>query len=243
MGITGTDVAKEAADMIVTDDNYATIVSAVEEGRIIYENMKASIKYLLGSNIGEIISLLGGALLGWPFILLPIQILYIYLITDGLPALSLALNNKHRNIMNYSPRRESELFNKYDYRWFMEVSVLTGVSTLVAFWIGWKYGDLDLGRTLAFVVIALAQQYIFLDIAAGAHTIISRTFLHNRWIIIPVSFMIFQILLAHTDWFQKIFHIVTPHWIPLLGAIAICTSMVITAELRKRFAKHYFYES
>ncbi len=132
MGITGTDVAKEAADMVITDDNYATIVSAVEEGRIIYDNMKASIKYLIGSNIGEILSILGGALLGWPFILLPIQILYINLITDGLPALALALNARHRNIMTRSPRTEKNLFTTHDVRWLTEVSGLTALSTLAA---------------------------------------------------------------------------------------------------------------
>lgn len=242
MGITGTDVAKEAADMIITDDNYATIVSAVEEGRIIYENMKSSIKYLLGSNIGEILSLLGGVLMGWPFILLPIQILYINLITDGLPALSLALNSKHHNIMSHSPRRENELFSKYDYRWFSEVSFLTGLATLSAFWIGWRQGNLELARTLAFVVIALAQQYIFLDIANGSRSIISWSFFKNRWILIPVSFMVFQVILAHTQWFRNIFHIVPPHWIPISLAFGICSVMVITAEFRKRLAKRYFYD-
>lgn len=241
MGITGTDVAKEAADMIITDDNYATIVLAIEEGRIIYENMKAAIKYLLGSNVGEVIAVLGGALLGWPFILLPIQILYINLITDGLPALSLALNNKHHNIMSYSPRRENELFTVFDYRWLAEVSLLTGLSTILAFWVGWRVENVDLARTLAFVVIALAQQYIFLDIANGAHSIFSKSFLKHPWIAIPVAFMILQVFLAHTVWFRQIFHIVNPHWGSIIVAFGICSIMIVTAELRKRYAKHLFY--
>ncbi|OGG29575.1 hypothetical protein A3A63_03135 [Candidatus Gottesmanbacteria bacterium RIFCSPLOWO2_01_FULL_46_9] len=243
MGITGTDVAKEAADMVVTDDNYATIVAAVEEGRIIYDNMKASIKYLIGSNIGEVLSLVVGAFLGWPFILLPIQILYINLITDGLPALALALNHHHHNIMKRSPRTETTLFTKYDFRWFAEVSSLTAIATLIAFFIGWRQGNVDLARTLAFIIIALAQQYIFLDIAAGEHTFLSRRVLKNRWVIIPAFFMLLQAALAHIPWFQRIFHMANPYVMPIVTAVAVCSIMLVVSEFRKRFVRHWYYHN
>jgi Ca2+-transporting ATPase len=243
MGITGTDVAKEAAEMVITDDNYATIVTAVEEGRIIYDNMKASIKYLIGSNIGEILSLLVGAMLGWPYILLPIQILYINLITDGLPALALALNTKHHNIMRKTPRTETELFNKYDYRWFIEVSSLTTIATLLAFSIGWMRGDLALARTLAFVVIALAQQYIFFDTMAGEHTMFSKHIFKNKWVIIPVGVILLQVLIAHTILFQSVFKITSPHWQPIGISIGICSVMIVIAEIRKKYFHRFFYSS
>ncbi len=241
MGITGTDVAKEAADMIITDDNYATIVSAVEEGRIIYENMKASIKYLIGSNIGEVLSLLVGTLLGWPFILLPIQILYINLITDGLPALALALNNKHHNIMKRSPRTETELFTKFDIRWLAEVSILTALSTLIAFGIGWAQGDLPLARTLAFVIIALAQQLIFLDIIGGDRSIFTRHVLGNKWILVPILTVGLQLVFIYMNWFEKIFEAVPASFPALFASIAVCAGMTLVSEIRKKFYSHLFY--
>lgn len=242
MGITGTDVAKETADMIITDDNYATIVHAIEEGRIIYENMKASIKYLIGSNIGEILSLLIGALLGWPFILLPIQILYINLVTDGIPALALALNHKHHNIMKKSPRTETQLFTKFDIRWLAEVSSLTAIATLTAFWIGWQQNNLDLARTLAFIVIALAQQLIFLDILGGDRSILSHYVLKNKWSLVPLATISLQFLLLRFSWFQHIFSAVWPHWVPLLTSMVICGGMILVSELRKLLIGHLFYE-
>ncbi len=241
MGITGTDVAKEAADMIITDDNYATIVSAVEEGRIIYENMKSSIKYLIGSNIGEVLSLLIGAILGWPFILLPIQILYVNLVTDGLPALALALNNKHHNIMKRSPRTETELFTKFDIRWLAEVSILTAVSTLIAFSIGWKDGDLNLARTLAFVIIALAQQIIFLDIIGGDRSIFTRHVLGNKWILIPLATVGLQLIFIYMSWFEKIFEAVPAPFPVLALSMLVCAGMILISELRKKFYPHLFY--
>lgn len=242
MGITGTDVAKEAAEMIITDDNYATIVSAVEEGRIIYENMKASIKYLIGGNLGEILALLIGAILGWPYILLPMQILYINLVTDGLPALALALNNKHHNIMKRLPRTEMQLFTAFDYRWLAEVSILTTFSTLVAFWIGYRTGDLVLARTLAFIVIALAQQLIFLDIIGGDRSLFTNYVLKNKWSLVPLSTIVLQLVLLQTTWFQNIFSAIWPHWMPLVTSMGICAFMILISELRKLFAKHLFYE-
>lgn len=237
MGITGTDVAKEAADMVITDDNYATIVSAVEEGRIIYKNMKSSIKYLLGGNIGEILAVVGGSLLGWPFILLPIQILYINLITDGLPALALSLNSKHTNIMHGTPNSGTQLFASHDIRWLAEVSILTAASTLAAFAIGLQWGNITLARTLAFAVLALAQQYIFLDIAAAEQSIFARHVWHNRWVIIPMGLTVAQIFIAHTPIFIHVFQVTRPHTIPLLLSVGLCSIMVIVSEARKRFLR------
>ncbi|HUD19060.1 MAG TPA: cation-translocating P-type ATPase [Patescibacteria group bacterium] len=241
MGITGTDVAKEAADMVITDDNYATIVSAVEEGRIIYDNMKASIKYLIGSNIGEILSILGGALLGWPFILLPIQILYINLITDGLPALALALNARHRNIMARAPRTEKNLFTTHDIRWLTEVSSLTALSTLAAFAVGYYLQNVALGRTLAFVILALAQQYIFLDIMAQDRSMFTKHVFTNIWVIIPLAVTALQLFLIHTSFFKAMFQLTKPHQIPLLIAVLLCSIMIVISEARKRFFRHWFY--
>ena len=241
MGITGTDVAKEAAEMIITDDNFATIVAAVEEGRIIYDNMKASIKYLIGSNIGELLSLLVGCMLGWPYILLPIQILYINLITDGLPALALALNTKHHNIMHRTPRTEMELFTTYDFRWFAEVSTLTATATLLAFSIGWLMGNIALARTLAFVIIALAQLFIFFDILSGARSMLSARIWDNVWCVITALVMCAQLVILFTPLGKTMFQTVAPHWQPMGISIGICALMILIAETRKHFFRRFFY--
>ncbi len=241
MGITGTDVAKEAAEMIVTDDNYATIVDAVAEGRTIYDNMKASVKYLIGCNIGEIIAILGGAILGWPFVLTPIQILYVNLATDGIPALALAVTPKHHAVMHRRPRTGGGLFTKFDLRWFAEVSILTGLSTLAAFWLGWKTGDLGVARALAFTVVILAQQFIFWDVAAGDRQLIHPHVLKNRWLLLPFAIMGIQLLILLIPGLRSIFSL-APTTTQLLATSALITSvMLIAAAIRKRLLKRFYY--
>src|SRR3989338_324917 len=108
MGITGTDVTKEAASMTLTDDNFASIVAAVEEGRIIFGNIKKYLMYLLSSNIGEIGLMIGSTLLGLPLPLTAVQILYVNLATDGLPALALAVDPPDTDVMQHPPRRHGD---------------------------------------------------------------------------------------------------------------------------------------
>jgi len=109
MGITGTDVTKEVSDMVITDDNFASIVAAIEEGRGIYDNIKKSIRYLLSCNTGEILVMFVASLIGWPVPLLPIQILWVNLVTDGLPALSLGVDPVDPDIMSRPPRDRANL--------------------------------------------------------------------------------------------------------------------------------------
>jgi P-type Ca2+ transporter type 2C len=235
MGITGTDVAKESAEMVIMDDNYATIVTAVEEGRIIYDNMKSAIKYLIGCNIGEILAISIGALFGWPFILIPIQILYINLITDGVPALALALNTTHHNIMKRLPRTEESLFTSRDIRWFLEVSPLTACVTLFAFWTGWAGNNLFVARTLAFISLALAQLFIFFDVISAQRSMFTARIWKNKWTIIPAVLMIVQLALLFIPSVQHIFQTVSPGGQTLLLGIAVCCIILVSAELRKLF--------
>ena len=158
MGKNGTDVAKNAADIILTDDNFVTIVEAVKQGRNIYDNIKKAIHFLIATNIGEIVTIFMGLVLGLKSPLLAIQLLWINLVTDSLPAIALGLENPEKDIMNRKPVNSKKgifadgLWNK-----IIVEGIMIGVLTLVAFSIGNKYYGLEVGRTMAFLSIGFLE--------------------------------------------------------------------------------------
>ena len=158
MGKNGTDVAKNAADIILTDDNFVTIVEAVKQGRNIYDNIKKAIHFLIATNIGEIVTIFMGLVLGLKSPLLAIQLLWINLVTDSLPAIALGLENPEKDIMNRKPVNSKKgifadgLCNK-----IIVEGIMIGVLTLVAFSIGNKYYGLEVGRTMAFLSIGFLE--------------------------------------------------------------------------------------
>ena len=148
MGMTGTDVAKEASDMVITDDNFATIVSAVEEGRKVYANILKCIQYLLSCNVGEILLIFIATLLNFDEPLLPIHILWINLVTDSLPALALGLEPIASGIMDKSPRKADEdVFTKGLIRRILYQGAMIGLLSLSAFIIGHRW-SLEVGETM-----------------------------------------------------------------------------------------------
>jgi Ca2+-transporting ATPase len=158
MGITGTDVTKETADMIITDDNFASIVSAVEEGRVIYSNIRKFVFFLLSCNVGEILIIFVAMLLGWPIPLLPIHLLWVNLLTDAFPALALGTEKKEPGVMQEKPRDpKASIINK---SMLINISVQSTVMTiavLVAFYIGWKTEGVIYGRTFALLTICISE--------------------------------------------------------------------------------------
>ena len=158
MGIVGTDVAKGAADMVLTDDNFATIVSAVEEGRRIYDNILKAIQFLLSTNVGEIFLLFVASVLNLGMPLLPIHILWVNLVTDSLPALALSVDPAEENIMKRKPRNLKHGFLTRGMVWrILYQGIMIGSIPLAAFIIGLRDGGEPLGQTMAFATLMFAQ--------------------------------------------------------------------------------------
>jgi Ca2+-transporting ATPase len=158
MGLTGTDVTREASDLVLMDDNFATLVAAVEEGRAIYQNIRGFIRYLLACNIGEVLTMFLGILMGMPVVLMPIHILLVNLVTDGLPAIALGLEPAAKGLMDRPPRGAGEsIFSRGLLGKILFRGCLIGLTTLFVF--GWFLpgGDLTLARTAAFVTLVFSQ--------------------------------------------------------------------------------------
>ncbi|MCL2588807.1 MAG: cation-translocating P-type ATPase, partial [Oscillospiraceae bacterium] len=160
MGKTGTDVARDASDMILTDDNFATIVAAVREGRGIYQNMVKSVHFLLSSNVGEILTILIAILIGMPTPLLPIHLLWVNLVTDSFPALALGAEKTERDIMDRPPvKPKAGMFSGGLGIDILLEGTMIGAVALWAFVLGVRAGDYTTGRTFAFAVLALSQLF------------------------------------------------------------------------------------
>ena len=158
MGKNGTDVAKNAADMILADDNFVTIVEAVKQGRNIYDNIRKAIHFLIATNIGEIVTIFMGLVLGLKSPLLAIQLLWINLVTDSLPAIAIGLEPPDKNIMKRKPvSKRKGIFADGLWNKIVVEGIMIGMLTLVAFSIGNKYYNLEVGRTMAFLCMGLLE--------------------------------------------------------------------------------------
>ncbi len=175
MGVTGTDVAKEAADLIITDDNFATIVTAISEGRIIFSNLIKAIKYLLASNFGEILTVCIGIFAGLPLILSPLALLWINLVGDGLPALALAADPHDGRNMGKKISGGSGFLNKSEYYFIGVVGVFQAVVAIGVFYYFWQYGK-EAGRLAAFTAIVVLEGVVAF-LARGKRNLFSNRFL------------------------------------------------------------------
>lgn len=187
MGKSGTEVAKGASDLILTDDNFATIVEAVREGRGIYDNIRKAVHFLLSSNIGEILTIFVAMLLGWAAPLLPIQLLWVNLVTDSLPAIALGMEPTEENIMERPPRKNTgSLFGDGLGGRILLEGVMIGVLALLAFGIGHVYFDQEngyaVGRTMAFAVLSLSQLVHAFNMR-GEGSLGKLPFCSNKWLL------------------------------------------------------------
>ncbi|MCX7780358.1 MAG: calcium-transporting P-type ATPase, PMR1-type [Negativicutes bacterium] len=188
MGITGTDVTKEASAMVLADDNFATIVAAVEEGRGIYDNIRKFIRYLLSCNIGEVLTMFLATLSGLPLPLLPVQVLWVNLVTDGLPAMALGIDPNDRDIMNRPPRNPGEsVFSRGLSRKIILRGVQIGLSTLGVFTLLYMVTvDLALARTGAFCTLVFCQLFHVFDCRSEVFTVFEIGLLKNRYLVAAV---------------------------------------------------------
>ena len=158
MGLNGTDVAKNASDMILTDDNFVTIVEAVKQGRSIYDNIKKAVHFLIATNIGEIVVIFFGLLLGMNAPLLAIQLLWINLVTDSIPAIALGLEPEDKNIMNKKPRDSKKgIFSDGLWGKIIVEGFMIGILTLFIFSVGNRKYGLEVARTMAFVSLGIIE--------------------------------------------------------------------------------------
>ncbi len=193
MGQCGTDVAKQAADMVLLDDNFSTIISAVEEGRMIYGNIRKFIRYLLSCNLGEIIIMGAAAFCGMPMPLVPIQILWLNLVTDGLPALALGVDNPQEDIMKIKPRKDGEsIFSKGLGGNIVMSGVLIGGEALLAFSVAqYMFGSLEVARTVAFATLIFAELIYSFECKSEHGSILTVNILDNLYLLGAVALSAF----------------------------------------------------
>ena len=207
MGITGTDVAKSAADMILLDDNFATIVAAVEEGRIIYDNIRKFIKYLLSCNASEIAVMLIGPFLGMPLPLLPLQILWMNLVTDGLPALALGVEPAEEDVMKRPPFSSSEsIFGRGMVQFIFFAGVIMSIVAITAGYFFWHEGD-PRWQTILFTTLIFAQLGLALEVRSEKNSLLHIGLFSNRFMIGAVILtIVLQLLVIYVPFLQGIFN-------------------------------------
>lgn len=219
MGISGTDVTKQAADCILLDDNFATLVNAVEEGRTIYQNIRKFVRYLISCNIGEVLTMLGGIIMGLPMVLIPSQILLVNLVTDGLPAVALGVEPSEKSVMRKPPRKESDSFFSGGLLSRIIIrGILIGLCTLAAFTFLLKTGcTLDAARTGALITLILSQLIHVFECKSEEKNLFSVPYFSN-------PFLIFSVIISLLCLGACMF-------IPFLGKIFAIASLGLTGWL------------
>ena len=240
MGKNGTDVAKNAADMILADDNFVTIVEAVKQGRNIFENIKKAVHFLIATNIGEIVTIFMGLLLGMKSPLLAIQLLWVNLVTDSLPAIAIGLESPDKDIMNKKPRNSRKsIFADGLWGKIIVEGVMLGMLTLVTFSIGNNLYGLEVGRTMAFVAIAMLELVHSFNVKSE-ESIFKVGLFENKYLIgafILGAFL--QIVVVMVPVFANVFGLVPltgTQWIYTLG-ISILPLIIMEAQKKLNSVK------
>ncbi len=265
MGITGTDVAKGSADMVLVDDNFASIEKAVEEGRGIYANIKKTVLFLLSSNIAEVLAMFIVICLGFPSPFIAIHLLWVNLVTDSLPAVALGMDPKDPNNMNEKPRGTDEtLFSKGGYATTVGYGALITISVLLAyfsaFWLNGVFNYMDIvnvttnfengeaillqARTMAFVALAISELVHMVGMSNQNHSFI-HVFKNKNWMMLIafVAGLALQLLVIEVPFMQQVFSTANLTWQEWLITASMCITPLVAHEivvfvkwLKKKFA-------
>ena len=241
MGITGTDVAKETADMVLTDDNYASIVSAVEQGRIIYSNIRKFVYYLISCNIAEIMIIFLAILLNWHTPLAPIQLLWLNLVTDGAPALALGTEKGDPDIMEHPPRPSSEpIINKFMVKGIIVQTIAITLTTLGAFWLGGgalKGSTTEariLSETFAFVTLSLSELFRAYTARSEYYPLTKIGIFSSKNMNLAVlASVVLVLMVVYVPFLQGIFDTVALRWIDWAEILPLVLIPSIAAEVMK----------
>ncbi|MBM7095827.1 cation-translocating P-type ATPase [Bacillus sp. H-16] len=240
MGTTGTDVAKEASSLILSDDNFKTIKAAIKEGRNIYDNIRKFIRYMLASNVGEILVMLFAMMLGMPLPLVAIQILWINLVTDGLPAMALGMDQPEDDVMKRKPRPPNESIFARKLGWkVVSRGFMIGAVTLFAFWQTYQSSgeNLMLAQTVAFATLVMAQLIHVFD-CRSEHSVFHRNPFENKYLVgAVISSIVLMLVVLYYPPLQPVFHTVSlgfEHWLLILASASVPTVALAGFQLFKR---------
>ena len=234
MGKGGTDVAKNASDMILTDDNFVTIVEAVKQGRNIYDNIKKAIHFLISTNIGEIVTIFFGLILGMKSPLLAIQLLWINLVTDSLPAIALGLEKEEENIMSRLPRNPKKSLFADGLWWKIIIEgTMLGMFTLLAFSIGNRLYSVEVGRTMAFFTLGILELVHSFNIKSE-ESIFKIGVFENKYLILALILgVLLQVIVVIINPLAEIFSLVPLTGIQWLYTILISIAPIPIVEIQK----------
>ncbi len=245
MGITGTDVSKEAADMILLDDNFATIVKAIREGRRIYENIRKFILYVLSCNLGEILTIFLAPVLGFAIPLLPIHILWINLVTDGLPGLALVTEPAEKDIMNRAPRppKENLFAGGLIARIILTGIILTAAALFIQWWAANQEYDIRTQQTMVFTTLCFVQLGNALSVRSVYLSLFSSGIFANKalWGAIVLT-VILQLLIVYVPFLHPIFKTTALGWLAMAVILMVTISSVLCIEFLKYLNKRKYFK-
>lgn len=238
MGKGGTEVARESADLILTDDNFSTVVDSVREGRTIYGNIRRAVHFLLSCNIGEIVSVLLGILLSLPSPMAAIQLLWVNLVTDSFPAISLGLEKPGADIMCHPPgKRDEPLFTRLRWLEIFAEGILIGCLSLIAFGVGSISGGYAVGQTMAFTVLAISQLFHAFNMRSGRSLFrlspFSNPFLLGSFVLGTVL----QVAIVQLPFLGRVFRTVPLSPMQWLWTVALCVFPIFFCEIYKWIRK------
>ncbi|MBW2987666.1 HAD-IC family P-type ATPase, partial [Candidatus Woesearchaeota archaeon] len=236
MGITGTDVSKEASDMILLDDNFSSLVSAVEEGRTIFDNIQKFVEYLLSCNMGEVITIFCAILAGLKLPLLPLQILWMNLVTDGLPALALGVDPEEPGVMSRPPRKKgSKIVSRNGFIRMLVLGAIMAAGTLFIFLS--YYDNLERAQTMAFTTLVMFQMFQVFNTRSLTKSLFSVGVFKNKWLWGAVgSSVLLQLLVIYSP-LNKIFHTVPLSLYDWGFVIIVSLSIFVIREIWKLFSR------